>query len=236
MKGQMEHRTQNKFARALQQAIDESSSTRSEWASILGVTEPAISQWAHGDTIPRAEVLRSLWTTLLEDTRVSTDTLEVLAEVMRSPASKVSPRGERIGPSFRHYMVSPIRQGFLENLETLAPHDQEQVLLEASERTRQLRREGRQAPSASQERSALFGDLVDQELPESGRAGKPMIFISAQMKEHGYVAQLADAVNGLAGWTVVSLDAPTSSVAHEPAGHLRLSDRGAPGRKIEKNR
>jgi hypothetical protein len=160
----MERSRKSLFASALERILDESQTPRADWAEILGVTSSAISQWITDETVPRAEALRSIWTTALENAHVTEDALKEMDAALRMAATKASPRGGRAGPSFRHYMVAPLRSAFLETLETLAPHDQETVLQEAGERARQLRSAQRAAPTVEQQRAGLFSDVVDQEI------------------------------------------------------------------------
>jgi transcriptional regulator with XRE-family HTH domain len=110
--------------------------SRQDWAEILGVTPSAVSQWLQDDTIPRASTLRRI--VEVAERHCEGDALEKFREILSMPSTKVSPRGKKMAPTVAHYMVEPIREGFLRVLAPLTPKDQESVLFEAAARCHAL--------------------------------------------------------------------------------------------------
>lgn len=137
----MEKKTHSPLAQILRALLDDSGTyARSEWAAILGVSEPAISQWVNDDTLPRPEKLRALWRLLFEDTRVSDAALERFEEMSRRPAAEISPRhAHNIGRTLGHYMVRPAREAFSRALDHLPSEVQEEVLVRANALCREYR-------------------------------------------------------------------------------------------------
>src|SRR5262249_35921315 len=121
----------------------------------------AISQWVNDKTIPRPEVLRMVIDALEENSALAPQNLQypsgqvddlphmqagsalmaqILGEfkqVTRRPSTEVSPNGERMGSSIGHYVVKPLLEGFLRNLDALDFETQEQILYRASNACRQ---------------------------------------------------------------------------------------------------
>lgn len=223
----MERSHKSPFATALDRIIDESQTPRADWADILGVTKSAISQWTTDETVPRAEALRSIWTTALENAHVTEDALEEMDAALRMVATKASPRAGRASPSLRHYMVAPLRSAFLETLETLAPHDQEVVLQEAGERARQLRSEQRAAPTIEQQRAGLFSDVVDQEIAGLARESDSNVGGEADNSQENWVsfevllAALNDAIRKGPIVTCVRRSTGEPFFVREPGGKER---------------
>src|SRR5262249_32896866 len=65
---------------------------------------------------------------------------QILAEfkgLTRRPSIEVSPNGERMGRSVGHYVVKPLLEGFLRNLDALDFEAQEQILYQAAQACRQ---------------------------------------------------------------------------------------------------
>jgi transcriptional regulator with XRE-family HTH domain len=128
-KTQREH---GEFANALRALLDESQVfTRAQWAEFLGVTEPAISQWVNDDTLPRADNLRMIIDVLQESDEVNPELLQRFRTMASRPAHEVSPHGDRLGRSVAHYLLKPLLEGFLRNLNSIEPDKQERVLLGA---------------------------------------------------------------------------------------------------------
>jgi hypothetical protein len=158
----MKETRRSRFAAMLRRLIDETDVLRrAEWAEVLGVSEAAISQWVNDVGLPRPENVRAILTTLLADRRVSDETIEAFENLARRPGTEISPHGDRLSPNLAHYMLKPLRDGFLRTLETLPPRSQEKVLLEALERCRELRRVPPPVSSVAERRRASFEELVD---------------------------------------------------------------------------
>jgi transcriptional regulator with XRE-family HTH domain len=128
------------FPTILRQMLDEATGfSREEWAKILQVTPPAISQWLSDKTVPKALTLRSIVDVVK---RYSADgILQKFDSVANQPAEAVSSHPNRMSPTIAHYMVEPVREGFLRILGTLRPPQQELVLIRASQHCHALRDE-----------------------------------------------------------------------------------------------
>lgn len=101
----MSERRQSKFARALVGLLDEAGVfKRSEWATYLGVSASAISQWVNDRTIPRADVLRRIVDVVERSASAPSAPLESFRAMAERPASQVSPHGDRMAPSVARYL------------------------------------------------------------------------------------------------------------------------------------
>ncbi len=120
----------SQFATALTLLMDESNlCNRKQWAEILGVTEPAISQWLNDRTLPRPEFLRGIVNTVRRNAnRVPKGIIEEFAHIAGKPAAEVSPFADRIGQSVNAYLAKPLLDGFFDVLTSLLPEAQERLL------------------------------------------------------------------------------------------------------------
>jgi len=125
---------------------------RSEWSEILDVSAFVITQWINDEALPQPHNLRSLWTTLLEDTRIKNEALEAFRSIISQPSKDVSPLGEEMGLTIAHYMIRPIRKSALTTLDTLSPHLQELALLDLAKRCRELQQAGQEEPTIQEMR------------------------------------------------------------------------------------
>lgn len=126
------------FASSLRELVDHPKCfSRQEWAEILRVTPSAISQWLGDYTVPRASTLRSIID--VAKRYCGAEAIETFSLISSQPAESVSPLGNRMLPTVAHYLVEPIREGFLRVLGTISPKNQEIVLLEAAEHCQALR-------------------------------------------------------------------------------------------------
>src|SRR5215469_12947933 len=66
--------------------------------------------------------------------------LSEFKKLTRRPSIEVSPNGERMGRSIGHYVVKPLLEGFLRNLDALDFESQERILYQASNACRQSHR------------------------------------------------------------------------------------------------
>lgn len=134
---------------------------RSQWASILGVSERDIAAWLDDRDIPQAVNIRSMWSTLIGDTRFTDEELEKFYRLIHRPSVDVSPHGNRMSPTIRHYMVSPVLDGFMGTLNTLSPHLQEEMLFKAGQMCREERENDHEAPSIKELRYSEFEKHID---------------------------------------------------------------------------
>src|SRR5262245_8795897 len=75
-----------------------------------------------------------------ESSALTAQILGQFKELTRRPSTEVSPNGERMGRSIGHYVVKPLLEGFLRNLDSLDFETQEQILYHASSACRQSQR------------------------------------------------------------------------------------------------
>lgn len=135
--------------------------SRSEWATVLGVTDAAISQCIRGTTIPRAEHLRMIVHYLETIDNVPRDYLLRFYEMAQKPAESVGIRNRRLGSSVGAYLVKPRLDGLLLRLQHLHPIAQEQFL----DRAADLVTEIESVPISSPTAAAPSGHLSGSELP-----------------------------------------------------------------------
>jgi hypothetical protein len=149
------------FAAALARLLDETNLlTRQQWAELLDVSPAAISQWVNDKTIPRAEVLRMIIDALDDNSELQPAILGEFKAIMRSPATDVSPNGERMGPSVGHYLVKPLLEGFLRNLNSLTFESQEGILYRAAEMCRERQPGGHGTVEGSEAFTTARGALL----------------------------------------------------------------------------
>jgi transcriptional regulator with XRE-family HTH domain len=131
----------SKFASLLRRMLDESGIfNRSDWATYLGVSEPAISQWLNDHTLPKAEHLRKIIWTLRNKDAVPKTLVTEYEEMLQIPASEISIKHYiRIGNTLGDYVISPLVKTFLMDLKRLRPVEQEELLLLASEKCAEVR-------------------------------------------------------------------------------------------------
>ncbi len=123
------------FANALRHLLDGTGIySRAEWAELLGVSPPAISQWLNDVTLPRPEILRMIVDVINESDHApeAASFVRRFKRMAMKPGHQVSPHGERLGKSANHYIIRPILETFLRRLEQLDPEIQEEILLNAS--------------------------------------------------------------------------------------------------------
>lgn len=114
----MPNKTLSDFARALRALLTESELfTRSEWARVLNVSEPAISQWVNDKTVPRPDILHML-VDIVSDTngKGSVEALKRFWAVADTPSEEVSPLGVRMAPTVNEYMKSATIAGLAKSL------------------------------------------------------------------------------------------------------------------------
>jgi hypothetical protein len=130
----------SRFASLLRRLLDESGIfNRSEWASYLRISEPAISQWLNDHTLPKAEHLRKIIWTCRNKDHVPTCLIDEYEELLEIPSTEISPHSNRIGETLGDYVISPLVQTFLMDLKRLKPVDQEKLLLLASEKCAEVK-------------------------------------------------------------------------------------------------
>lgn len=128
------------FAMSLSDLIERTEIfSRSEWATTLGVSSAAISQWVNDKTVPRSRTLRSLIEVVRRYRGADNRYLKQFLAIVDRPAHAVSPHGARLGSSVGRYLVSPVLEGFLRQLDVLSYSTQEAVLLNAVAECERLR-------------------------------------------------------------------------------------------------
>lgn len=107
--------------------------SREQWAEILNVSMPALSQWVNDQTIPRALVLWSLIRIVTERAKGGqfSEPYKAYLAIADLPGPEISPHGERIGKSLKHYMIVHLRDVFLANLDAMSAAKQEEILSSA---------------------------------------------------------------------------------------------------------
>ncbi len=133
--------------------------SRSEWATALGVTTAAISQWLNDKTVPRARTLRSLIDIVRRYRGADDFHLQAFFNIVDHPAHTVSPHGDRLGASVGRYLLSPVLEGFLRQLDTLSHSISETILLNALTECERLREQT--------ERSAKDDNVPSETSPTS---------------------------------------------------------------------
>jgi hypothetical protein len=102
---------------------------RAQWSDLCFVTSSAMSQWLSDATIPRPEVLRTLFHTITTTDGFSEKLIAEFRRVIELPAAEATPaHASKVGVSIRSYMLAPIRERFLASLNALPPSAQEQLL------------------------------------------------------------------------------------------------------------
>ena len=101
---------------------------RREWSTLLGVSEPAISQWLSDKTIPRADNLHMIVVTLEQSSRIPEMPVAEFRAMAHRPAIEVSPHGARMLPTVWEYMTRPASSELSSRLVKLAPTEQVRLL------------------------------------------------------------------------------------------------------------
>src|SRR6185503_3052817 len=86
--------------------------TLEEWGEILGVSQPAISQWLHDKTLPRPELLRMIRRVAGNDRDVPQQILSEFDGLLSKPPKEISPHAEKIGETLAHYLLKPEWEAF----------------------------------------------------------------------------------------------------------------------------
>ncbi len=106
--------TASPFALALKDLLDETNIfTRQEWARLLDVSTPAISQWVRDKTIPRAAALATIVSTVRSAVGTSNEALRAFLAIAGLPAREVSPHGNRMAPTVMDYLLQQRVSGLL---------------------------------------------------------------------------------------------------------------------------
>jgi transcriptional regulator with XRE-family HTH domain len=103
--------------------LDQLGTTRSEWATFLGVTSQALSQWVNGKSAPRADTLAAILRRLDENgsqnVRHAVLAFESIAD---GPSDDVAPTLRGVS-SLREYILPPEMLRFQETLNLLSAKD-----------------------------------------------------------------------------------------------------------------
>lgn len=230
----MDKKTHSAFAMALRSLLDEHPTMkRAQWAEVLAVSEAAISQWVNDAAIPKAENLRAIMNTLLADRRVPAPLLEAFEELLRRPSTDVTPNGERMKPTIAHYMIKPLRDGFLRTLDTLPPESQEVALLDGAARCRQLRASPLVRRSIEERRRLRFEALVEEAIGTNGVgvAATPVRLGEEEIRDEVPSVELA-AQSWMQELLLVSVTAVDTSSVTKPLRTLRKAVRKDPNHSV----
>lgn len=145
------------FARTLSQLLDETGFySRSEWASFLGISTSAISQWVHDKTVPRADLLRMILDVLQTRGGVAAaSALRRFEQLEKKSATEISPLGVRMAPTLRSYLDSYTFAKLGQKLRGLQPDQQIDVLTSGGWPSLSAGRLG-----SKESEQAVFPDLV----------------------------------------------------------------------------
>jgi hypothetical protein len=118
------------LAKALARIMDGSGVyDRNQWASLCQVSASAISQWISGVTLPRPEILRTVYFTITTTDGFPDDAIAEFRRVAALPAIEATPvHASKVGVSIEVYMLGPIRELFLQSLDALPARAQERLL------------------------------------------------------------------------------------------------------------
>ena len=172
-------RERSSFAEMLRRMLDDTERfDRAEWAGVLEVSTPAISQWVNDRTLPRPESLRLIVSVLRPVAGEPGPVLSDFLKLADQPAEEVTPLANRLGddPSFAHFMVRPLRENFLQLLATLPPPLQEAVLFESAEQCHAFWQTGQIPGRVSSEAAVMtLSEKSAEATQESGPAPLPEV-------------------------------------------------------------
>ena len=106
------------FARVLRAILDDTELfIRSDWARVLNVSQPAISQWVNDKTLPRPDILHMMVDIVSDSAgKECTEAEEKFWDVADRPSEEVSPLGGRMKPTIREYMKGATIGGLARSL------------------------------------------------------------------------------------------------------------------------
>jgi transcriptional regulator with XRE-family HTH domain len=131
----------SRFAEAVASLLDATGLyDRASWASFLGVSEAAISQWVNDRTIPRPDLLWLVLGLLEEKDSVAKEPVTAFLAIMDVPSQELSPHGDRFGPTLGDYLTANLSRLYLGVLSDLPFRRREQALYEAIGRARALKK------------------------------------------------------------------------------------------------
>lgn len=121
------------FARALASLLDDTSFfSRQEWARLLGVSTPAISQWVNDKTIPRADILGMMLDVISSKASVPQEPILEFNRIAARPSRDVSPLGDRMAPTIESYIKNATFAGLGRELRGLSLKQKVLALREGS--------------------------------------------------------------------------------------------------------
>lgn len=168
------------FARALEGLLRAPKDmTYADWAGVLGVSPPAISQWLADETLPRPDRLYAIIRRLREIEGLPREPLQQFADMATRPGRRVSPHGHRLHPNVAYYMLEPLRESLITALATVPSRVQEEMLLRSIRQCHQL-------TSSETEAGDLFSRSVS--LPETGE-------VPVEERPSNHEASVAQATN-----------------------------------------
>lgn len=121
-----------RFATAIRSLLDDTNLfTRAQWATFLGLSEAALSQWVHDKTIPRPAVLWMMLGVLQESDDVRREPLDAFFALLDIPSGELSRHSSRIGTTLGQYLTRSLMDQLIESLEGLPFRQRESILYQA---------------------------------------------------------------------------------------------------------
>ena len=153
---------QSVLARAISELLRGSGLyTLEEWGEILGVSQPAISQWLHDKTLPRPELLRMIRRVVGNDQKVSQQILFSFDTLLSRPAKEISPHAAKIGETLAHYLLRPEWDAFERCVRPLTAEDQSTVLRDASGHAQRLAEKAEETENSIIHETSVMHSLDD---------------------------------------------------------------------------
>lgn len=153
---------QSLFATAIESLLDDTAFfKRVEWASFLGISESAISQWVNDRTVPRADLLRMVLDLLrTRGGQVAAKPLADFDSLCSRPAKEISPLGSRMNPTVGDYIKKVSLVRFARELQELSNDDQQEVLIEGGWAVQAEDKDNAKKSTQVSPAAALHADLL----------------------------------------------------------------------------
>lgn len=97
---------------------------RAEWSLVLGISQPAISQWVNDKTVPRADVIRMIVDVVQTfGCGRGREALRLFEALLDEPSDSISPLGRRLVPNLRSYLSHHSYIEIARNLRSIPPDE-----------------------------------------------------------------------------------------------------------------
>jgi len=131
------------FVEAFEAIILASGRSKTTWAEWLGVTNSILSSWLEEEYFPTPRHLYMFVMICREFPSLPKEPLRAFSEMASQPARKTAPKYiKKAHPSIGHYIMSDLRESFVDALTTIPPRAQEELLLEGIARCNKISDEG----------------------------------------------------------------------------------------------